>query len=35
MVGFFQRGGYSPKWRLLWLVAHFEVRRAGQMPELS
>ena len=32
MVGFLQRCGYSPRWRLLWYVTHIEVRRAGQMP---
>ena len=31
MVGFLQRSGYSPRWRLLWHVAHIEARRAGQM----
>ena len=35
MVGFLQRGGYSPRWILLWHVAHIEAIRVGQMPEWS
>ena len=35
MVGFLHRGGYSPRWRLLWHVTHIEVRRAGKMPKWS
>ena len=30
MVGFLQRGGYSPRWRLSWHVALIEVKRIGQ-----
>ena len=29
MVGFLQRCGYSPRWRLLWHVTHIEARRAS------
>ena len=30
MVGFLQRGGYSPRWRLLWHVAHIKAKRGRQ-----